>query len=110
MFNHGLESLLRQEANFNIVGQERELDQALEQIKELQPEVVILESDDRVPQVTQILHASPNVRVISLSLQNNDLHIFQAKQWIARETEDLVKAIKDDLPDTNPPVRRGSNY
>jgi DNA-binding NarL/FixJ family response regulator len=98
MFGRGLESLLRQEANFDIIGQETDLELALDQIRDLQPDVVILDSDSAVPQVTPILRASPGVKVIGLSLQNNDLYVYQARQWIARGTEDHVSAIRDDLP------------
>lgn len=107
MFSHGLESLLHQETNFDIVGQEKDMERAIEQIKELQPDVVILDSNNAVSQVTPILHASPGVKVISLSLQNNDLYVYQAKQQAAKETEDLVKAIKDDLHNIKALGRKG---
>ena len=108
MFGHGLESLLRQETNFDIVGQETNIDQAIKQMKDLQPNVVILDSENAVSRVTPILHASPGVKVISLSLQNNDLYVYQVKQWIVRETEDLVEAIKANLSDIKTPVGKGS--
>ena len=110
LFSHGLESLLYPEPYLEIVGQKRDMEQAIEQIKELQPDVVILDSDNADSQVTPILHASPGVKVVSLSLQNNDLYVYQAKQRVAMETEDLVEAIKDDLHDTKPPSgKRGNN-
>jgi DNA-binding NarL/FixJ family response regulator len=109
MFSHGLESLLRQETNFDIVGQEKDIDLAIEQIKKLQPDVVILDNDNAVPQVTPILHASPGVKVISLSLQNNDLYVYQAKQWVARETEDLLEALGNFPQDTKTLVKKRGN-
>ena len=97
MFSQGLESLLRKESHFDIVGREKDMGQALEQIKALQPDVVIVDTDNSHPGVTPILRANPGVKVISLSLQNNDLYIYGAKQWVARGTKDLVEAIEDNL-------------
>ena len=85
------------------------MERAIEQIKELQPDVVILDSDNAVSQVTPILHTNPGIKVISLSLQNNDLYVYQAKQQAAKETEDLVKAIKDDLQNIKALGRKGQD-
>ena len=97
MFGQGLESLLRQEAKFEIVGQETDVDRALEKIKALQPEVIILDSDNSSLAVTTVLAASPGVKVISLSLQNNDLYVYQARQRVTRDVEDLFEAIEEDV-------------
>jgi DNA-binding NarL/FixJ family response regulator len=102
MFGRGLESLLRQEAKLVIVGQETGINEAVEQLKELQPDVVILDSDDPpanlTPQLMNVLRASPGVKVIGLSLQTNNLYTYQAKQWIVKGVADLMEAIEDDLP------------
>ena len=98
MFGCGLDSLLQQEVKFEIVGQEADVEQAIKQIKKLQPDVVIVDNDDSVPGVTHILRASPTVKVISLDLQSNDLYVYRAKQGTAKGIEDLVEAIEDDLP------------
>jgi len=109
LFSYGLESQLDQETNLEIMGQEKDMKRAIDQIKELQPDVVILDSDNSVSQVTPILRASPGVKVISLSLQNNDLYVYQAKQRVAMETKDLVEAITDDVHDIKPPSGKKSN-
>lgn len=110
LFSYGLESLLCEETNLEIIGQEKDMEQAIDQIKRLQPDVVVLDSDNALSQITPILHASPGVKVISLSLQNNDLYVYQAKQWVARETEDLLEAIKADLHNIKPPARKENIY
>jgi len=109
LFSSGLESLLDQETNLEIMGQEKDMKRAIDQIKELQPDVVILDSDNSVTQVTPILHASPGVKVITLSLQNNDLYVYQTKQRVAMETEDLIEAIKDDPHDIKTLGGKGHN-
>jgi DNA-binding NarL/FixJ family response regulator len=44
MFQHGLESLLSQQDGVDIIGRTTNPDSALEQIKTLQPDVVIIDS------------------------------------------------------------------
>jgi DNA-binding NarL/FixJ family response regulator len=98
MFGQGLESLLRQEAELDIIGQETDFSQAIERIKELQPDVVILDSDDAAPKVASILGASSGVKIISLSLQDNNLYVYQARQRVTKDVIDLLEAIEEDLP------------
>jgi DNA-binding NarL/FixJ family response regulator len=98
MFSQGLESLLRQEAGLDIVGQETDFSRAIERIKELLPDVIILDSDDAAPKVASILGASSGVKVISLSLQDNNLYVYQAKQRVTKSVVDLLEVIGEDLP------------
>jgi DNA-binding NarL/FixJ family response regulator len=98
MFGQGLESLLRQEAELDIVGQETDFSRAFERIKELQPDVVILDSDDAAPKVASILEASSGVKVISLSLQDNNLYVYQASRRVTKSVMDLLEVIGEDLP------------
>jgi DNA-binding NarL/FixJ family response regulator len=97
MFAHGLESLLRQEAQLDIVGQESDISQAIERIKELQPDVVILDSDNSTLEIASILETRPGIKVISLSLQNNNLQVYQARQRVTTSVMDLLEVIEEDL-------------
>jgi DNA-binding NarL/FixJ family response regulator len=98
MFSQGLESLLRQETKLDIVGQETDFSRAIERIKELQPDVVILDSDDATPKVAPILGARPGVKVISLSLRDNNLYVYQARKRVTKSVMDLLEAIVEGLP------------
>jgi DNA-binding NarL/FixJ family response regulator len=102
MFGYGLESLLRQETELNIIGWETNITQGLQMIKELQPDVVILDRDDSAfnftAELLHILNNNPGVKVICLNLRNNNLHIYQAHQRVATGFEDLVETIKDEQP------------
>jgi DNA-binding NarL/FixJ family response regulator len=100
MFGHGLESLLRQETQFEIVGQEAEIDQAIDRFVELDPDVVIFDSDDvpnnSTPTVLRILKEKPDVKVVGLNLHQNTVYVYEAKQWLVKEVKDLVLAIQKD--------------
>jgi DNA-binding NarL/FixJ family response regulator len=98
MFSRGLESLLAKDVELRVIGQETDVEQALKQIKQLQPDVVIIYEDPQrgIPAsiIFEIFTLNPGGKVISLNLQNNIFYVYQAVQQIAREPEDLLKAIK----------------
>ena len=102
MFGHGLESLLRRETTLDVVGQEVDEPKAIERIKELRPNVVILDSSgppfEPTPTVIRILQESPGTHVIGLSLQNNTLHLYQATQRVVTSLEDLTEVISQASP------------
>lgn len=98
MFGRGLESLLGQERNIEIVGQQADVEQAIAQIKQLQPDVVILDSDDPSHSLTpvllyRILKQHSGVKVVGLSLQNNRFYVYGAMQGVVNDVADLLKAI-----------------
>jgi chemotaxis response regulator CheB len=101
MFGHGLESLLHKESDLEVIGQEMEIERAIEAIKKLEPDVVILDTEGlsygSVRELMAILKAASIVRVITLNLHNNTLHVYRAKRQIAKGTEDIIQAIKEDL-------------
>jgi DNA-binding NarL/FixJ family response regulator len=99
LFSYGLESLIRQETGAIVIGQETNVNRAIESIKELQPDVIILDNDDTLepsPDLLRLLKAISGIKVISLNLQNNSLHVYRTIEQIVRDTQDLVKAIESD--------------
>lgn len=108
MFSRGLESLLARDVELKVIGQETDVEQALNQIKQLQPDVVIIYEDDKrgIPPslIFEIFKIIPDVKVISLNLQNNIFYVYQAAQQVAREPEDLFQAIKVTL---SPGIQHG---
>lgn len=98
MFGRGLNNLLNQESNIEIVGQETGIEQASDQITTLQPDVVIFDSDDPARASTpvllyRILKEHGGIQVIGLSLQNNKFRVYGVREGIVHEVADLLKAI-----------------
>jgi DNA-binding NarL/FixJ family response regulator len=97
LFSQGVESLLRQETGLEIVGCDTDVDQAVKHIKELRPDVVIVDRNDLdvdlTPGVMCILRERSGTKVIGLNLKDNTLCIYRGEQRIAREVEDLLEAI-----------------
>ncbi|MCI0526215.1 MAG: hypothetical protein L0Y56_01995 [Nitrospira sp.] len=103
MFSYGLESLLSQQADLKIIGQETDPVQAIKRIEQTQPDVVIIYADasppGSTPIVIDILKVNSKAKVIGLNVQNNIFYVYQATQWVVTRWEDLLKAIQDqDTP------------
>jgi len=103
LFGQGVESLLRQEARLEIVGQETDVDQAVERIKEIRPDVVILDcaepARDPTLVVMRILREGLGTKVIGLNLQDNTLYIYRGEQRLVKEVKDLIEAIEPLPPE-----------
>jgi DNA-binding NarL/FixJ family response regulator len=100
LFSHGLESLLCQEPDFKIIGQEAEIDQAISQIKKLQPmqpNVVIIYQDNLAGSSTSailsILESLPQIKVVGLNVHDNQLYVYKATHYVANKVEDFVEAV-----------------
>lgn len=102
IFSHGLASLLGNEPTLATVGQEGNVDQAIQQILELQPDAIILNGTDTADKwmstVMRLLTECAGVKVIGLSLRDNCLHIYQAEHRVVQSLEDLLSAIEPDAP------------
>ncbi len=102
LFSFGLQSLLARQAKVEIVAQEADPARAVESIKELQPDAVIVDNecpaDDPAELALAVFKTGAKARVIGLSLKDNTIHIYHNERRIAHEVEDLMKAIESDLP------------
>lgn len=103
MFGRGLEILLQNHTDIDVLGQESDIDKAIEQINEAKPDVVILDGDDPLNEamstILTILKAQLIPKVIGLNLQDNNLYIYEARRWVTKGVDDLVTAIQDS-PDS----------
>jgi DNA-binding NarL/FixJ family response regulator len=102
LFSQGVENLLRRESRLEVVGREVDVDKAMERIKELQPDVVILDGGDPAYNLTievmHILREGAGTKVIGLNLQDNKMFIYRGEQRVVKEVADLVEAIEHNLP------------
>jgi DNA-binding NarL/FixJ family response regulator len=98
LFGQGLESLLCQEKALEVVGRETDVDQAIERIKELRPDVVIVDNCHPTcaptPTIIRILGKGLRVKIIGLNLENSTLCIYHGEQRVVQEVEDLLRAIE----------------
>lgn len=94
--------LLRREG-FALIGMETDLDHALEQIRALNPDIVLVEGDGAEPEthwltsLMEFAYERANLRIIRLSLTNEEMHIYHQEQRRLVNTQDLVEAIRESV-------------
>ena len=97
MFAHGLESLISRDLQLELIGQEKNIDKAIILVKSLQPDVVIIDSssskEENYVHLNRLLQARPALKVIDLSLNDNNLHIYHSTQKMVESLDDLKSAL-----------------
>lgn len=99
-FRHGLRAMLRGEADIVVVGEAADGNAALARAELLQPDVVLMDlkmpGRDGFAATRHIVHTSPHVRVLVLTMADDDESVFMALQAGARGY--LLKgALKHDV-------------
>lgn len=98
LFARGVQSLLSRDIQVEVVGMEKDDQQALEKIKALNPDVILVDSGathtDPCLTISEIFQEVPGARVISLSLQENGIDIYDKHRIVACGPDDLVRAIR----------------
>lgn len=99
MFGYGLECLLLKEKEVEVIGRETSIKEAASAIELLQPDVIIIDNDEMplnaTDELLRLVHTNPEVKIIHVSLQSNNLYVYQTAHTQVRSVEDLVEAIKE---------------
>jgi len=99
-FRRGLRAMLQSEADITVVGEAADGQEALMQAEALQPDVVLM--DLKMPGMNgleatrRILHTSPHIRMLMLTMADDDESVFAALQAGARGYV-LKGALKADV-------------
>ena len=98
LFARGVERMLKGKRGLQIVGVETDREKAIHAIGALHPDVVILDSDEEglesLAVAKEIMETSPQTKVIALTILNNKMHLYQTKESVASDVQDLVRAIR----------------
>lgn len=94
IFGNGIENLLSREQFIEIVGFEETSDQAVDHIRELAPDVVILVGSGSPEIVLRILQGGVGIKIIMLNLEKNSICIYQGEQRVVQGIQDLMLAIQ----------------
>lgn len=88
LFRHGVHALLNADAAFEVVGEATTGEEAMARAEELQPDVIVM--DIHMPGVNgieatrRILRTSPNIRVLIVTMFEDDASVFTAMRAGAR--------------------------
>jgi len=104
----GLQRLLEVGECCDLVAWETEVEPALERIRELRPDAVLVDGDrgraNEASPIMRILSEGLGTRVIGLSLDDNTLALYREHRRIARNVDDLIQAIDQDTSAAPGPI------
>lgn len=99
LFGKGIETLLGQETELEMVTTSEDLNTLEERIQECHPDVIIVNCDDPKDELTSAILCAVrerlDVRVIGLSLRDNNICVYRGEQKQIFQVEDLLHAIED---------------
>ena len=102
LFMEGVVSLLKENTELRLVGRECEVERALEQIRAVHPDIVLVDTGDSECNassvVMRILQVNQNVKIIGLNLVNNTICIYHEEQRLVHGVEDLMRAVIPNDP------------
>lgn len=98
LFARGIQSLLNQAPDLEIVGVEYDPDKALEQLRALRPDVLLVEVPDdpahRVGEVVSTYLDSLGGRIVRFSLRDNTIEVLRRRKFLISGPDDLLEAIR----------------
>ncbi|MHB1160826.1 MAG: hypothetical protein ACYC66_03250 [Chloroflexota bacterium] len=98
LFARGVQSLLSQEGGIEVIGMERDDRQAIDRIRALRPDVILVDSsdtpEDHCLTISGIFQEMPEARVINLSLQENGIDVYDKQRITAAGPEDLLRILR----------------
>jgi DNA-binding NarL/FixJ family response regulator len=105
LFRHGITSLLSAETDLEIVGEATTGEEVIDRAAALQPDVIIM--DIQMPEVNgieatrRILHVSPHIRILVVTMFDDDASVFAAMRAGARgymlkdsHQSDILRAVR----------------
>ena len=103
--------MLASELEVEVVGVEQDDRSALDRIRSSRPDVVLVDSsvrpEDRSPTIAEIFDKVPGARVITMSVQENGIDIYDRQRVVASGPEDLLRIIRrggESVPNGDSPI------
>ncbi len=102
LFNQGIQSLLHDAADLQIVGQETAPGRAEARVRELKPDVVVIDDGDEATglasEVMRLFREGVVNGVVELDTHLNTLLLYHREDRMAQQIQDLTRAIYAVLP------------
>lgn len=98
LFAEAIHNLLAGVQGIEVVGTDTDPEHAMQSIQALEPDVVVLETDDDlgVPgDITPVFWKKRGPKLIGVKLNSNEMTIYQKRRRIVIRREDLIEAIQN---------------
>jgi len=99
LFAQGVQSLLHGQPGLAVVGMGAAALSVVDQIRELRPDVVILDADSDVQTslLPVLLRENLGVKLVGLTLEDNRIDVYYQHQIIGTDVGDLIEAVRAPL-------------
>lgn len=94
LFAEGVRSVLEQDDRIEVVGMERNVTKALQAVRSLRPEVILVEEPTEHWGKWPFLQLAAAGRIVTLSLDHSDATVYDRHSISAIDANDLVKVIQ----------------
>lgn len=97
LFSSGIKNLLDAEPELTVIGWETELEEAVKQIQNMQPDSILIItkclSDCFMADGQHLMKAARKAKIVELNLENNNVCVYSGEQFTIKEVGDLVRVI-----------------
>ncbi len=105
LFRHGLAALLKAYPDFQVIGEATSGEEVVERAAQLQPDVILMDIQmpglNGIEATRRIMHTSPNIRILIVTMFEDDASVFAAMRAGARgyivkdaQKDDILRAIR----------------
>jgi DNA-binding NarL/FixJ family response regulator len=99
LFAKGMGEWLRQQLDVDVVGIERDIERATQSIEDLQPDVILLETDqqtrDPSDALMRFLRNGLDTQIVGVNLQDNCISIYYRGHRMMPKVGDLLQVIQE---------------
>jgi chemotaxis response regulator CheB len=99
LFGQGIEAWLRQQRGLDIIGWEAETGKVIENIQQLQPDVIVLDTStfakDPTTALLQLLSSTCEGAIIGVDLRDNSISIFGGEQQVTQPVGALLRILQE---------------
>ena len=100
LFCEGVSTLLHQESGMDFIGRESDAERAIEQIRAVRPDVVIIDMSDTFAKacsiVARIFDEKLNAKIVGLNLNDNTMCVYREEEKEIHGVADLMDALSCD--------------
>jgi hypothetical protein len=99
LFAQGVQSLLDGQPGLAVVGMDTADLDVIDKIRQLRPDVVVLDadSDAQMTLLPTLLRENLGVKLVGLTLEDNRIDIYYQQQFVGTDVADLVEAVRAPL-------------
>lgn len=98
LFAQGLQRLLEKSSDFEVIGVDLDLEDAVKSIRALHPDAIVVDVDELSgggrDLIVQVLRETPSLQLVCLTAMDGKVNVFRREQAPVLRAEDLLEALR----------------